>query len=70
MKFPANCLVVALVASLRHGSKFRMERNRKGRWHFFWTDRYGFSWEFYCKGASSKSYLQNALYIGEIRRTL
>ena len=70
MRFPGNCLCVALVASLRLGSRFRMKRNRLGRWHFFWTDRRGYSWEFYKKGSSGRTYIQNALYVGEIKRTV
>lgn len=70
MKFPGNCLVVSIVASLRPGTRFRMDRNRMGRWHFFWTDAEGRSWEFYKKGASGKTYLQNSFYVGEIKRTL
>ena len=69
MRFPANCLIVSAVASLRPGNRFRAERNRTGRIHFFWTDSGGSSWEFYKKGASGKNYLQNSLYFGEIRRT-
>lgn len=70
MKFLGNCLCVSLIASLRPGNRFRIGSNRLGRLHFFWTDRDGRSWEFYKKGASGKTYLQNSLYIGEIKRTL
>lgn len=70
MKFPGNCLVVSLIASVKPGNKLRCDRNRMGRWHVFWQDSSGRSWEFYKKGASGRTYLQNSLYIGEIRRTL
>jgi hypothetical protein len=68
MRFPANCLVVAIVASCRRGSSLWCGRNKSGRLHFFWRDAAGRSWEFYTKGASTRSYLRNALTIGEIKR--
>jgi len=68
MKFPGNRLCVAFIAALRPGTRFRTGRNRMGRLHFYWTDRHGKSWEFYKKGASRRTYLQNSLYIGEIKR--
>jgi hypothetical protein len=70
VKFPGNCLCVALLASLRPGTRLRIGRNRMGRKHFYWTDQHGRSWEFYKKGASGRTYFQNSLYIGEIKRTL
>lgn len=66
MRFPANCLVVAVIASLLPGRKFCTKRNQKGRLHFFWKDRKGKAWRFYQRGAGNRSYLRNSLYIGEI----
>lgn len=68
MRFPGNCILVALYFSFVPGNRLRVKRNRAGRWHYYWTDRSGRSWEFYKKGASSRTYLQNAFYLGEIRR--
>lgn len=65
MRFPGNCLIVALVCG---GLRIRVMRNRRGRLHFYWVDRNGSAWEFYTKGASAHGYLRNALRIGEIRR--
>ena len=70
MRFPGNCLVVALIASLRPGNRMYRCRNRTGRLHFFWVDRKGRAWEFYTKGASQRPYWRNALTIGEIQRTI
>lgn len=69
MRFPGNCLLVALAASARGHHLHRM-RNRSGRWHFYWTHRDGGgqAFEFYTKGASRRSYLRNAITLGEIRR--
>jgi hypothetical protein len=69
MKFPGNCLLVSLIASSLPGNRLRTKRNRMGRLHFYWQDRNGHSWEFYKRGASGLTYLQNSLYIGEIKRT-
>lgn len=69
MRFPGNCLIVALIYAEVPGNRLRMKRNRMGRWHFYWTDADGRDWEFYRKGASGRTYLQNALYVGEIKRT-
>ena len=38
------------------------------RLHFYWQDRQGRSWEFYKRGASGRTYLQNSFYLGEIKR--
>lgn len=70
MRFPGNCLIVALTFAALPGNRLRTKRNRMGRLHFFWTDKRGRSWEFYKKGAGSKTYIENALYLGEVRRTL
>lgn len=70
MLFPGNCLLVAMLGAIPPGARLHGTVNQSGRRHFYWTDRHGFSWEFYKKGASSRTYLQNLLYIGEIRRTL
>jgi hypothetical protein len=68
VRFPGNCLLVALAAWARGHRLYRM-RNRSGRWHFYWTHRdTGQAFEFYTKGASRRSYLRNALTIGEVRR--
>lgn len=69
MKFPGNCLLVALVMGLRPGRRIRVMRNRGGRLHFFWTHKAtGEAFEFYTKGASRRSYLRNAITMGEVRR--
>ena len=69
MRFPGNCLIVALAAVLKDGSRLYWKRNKVGRVHFYWRTKDGRRWEFYKRGASSRSYLQNAIYIGEIRET-
>lgn len=69
MRFPANCLVVAAIASLRPGNSMRWKRNRSGRVHFYWIDSNGRSWEFYTKGASGETYWRNSLRLGDIKRT-
>lgn len=66
-RFPGNCLIVAAVMGLR-GYEVRTMRNRSGRLHFYWRDEEGRAFEFYTKGASRRSYLRNALTLGEIRR--
>jgi hypothetical protein len=68
MRFPGNCFVVSVIAALLPGKRLWYGRNRMGRIHFFWKDKYGRSWEFYKRGASSKTYLQNSIYIGEIKK--
>lgn len=68
MKFPGNCAVVAVVASWLPGNSLHWKRNASGRWHVYWKDRQGRSWEFYKKGASKRTYFQNALYVGEVKR--
>ena len=68
MRFPGNCLVVSLIAASLPGNRLATKRNRMGRRHFYWKDRQGRSWEFYKRGASGKTYLQNSFYIGEIKR--
>ena len=65
MRFPANCLAVAL---LRGHVRTHAMRNRAGRLHYFWRDRDGLAWEFYAQGRSRRSYLANLLYVGEVRR--
>ncbi|MGG3814221.1 hypothetical protein ABEV34_21615 [Methylorubrum rhodesianum] len=65
MRFPANCLAVAL---LRGHVRTRAMRNRTGRLHYFWRDRDGLAWEFYAPGRSRRSYLANLLYVGEVQR--
>ncbi len=69
MKFPANCLVVALAAKVAHPSrvKIRTMRNRSGRIHFMW-ERDGQVFEFRTPGASRCTYLRNSLRMGEIHR--
>lgn len=70
MKFPGNCLCVSLIAAALPGNKLKICRNRSGRMHFYWRDKYGRSWEFYKKGASQRTYLKNSIYVGEVCRTL
>ncbi len=69
MKFPANCLVVALAAKVANPSrvKIRTMRNRSGRIHFMW-ERDGQLFEFRTPGASRCTYLRNALRLGEIHK--
>ncbi|MDR6292367.1 hypothetical protein E9232_004907 [Inquilinus ginsengisoli] len=67
MRLPGNCLLAAVVAAIC-GRRFRQCRNPAGRLHFYWLDRTGAAWEFYKQGASKKTYMQNALYLGEVRR--
>lgn len=67
MTFPANCLLVALVAWLG-GAELCAVRNRTRRWHFFWRNAAGEAWEFYTPGASRRSYLRNALTLGRVKR--
>ena len=68
MKLPGNCLIVSLIMAAIPGNKLRTKRNRMGRMHFYWQDRQGRSWEFYKRGASGRTYLQNSFYLGEIKR--
>lgn len=68
MRFPGNCLIVSLAMAALPGNHLRVKRNRLGRWHVFWSDEQGREFEFYKKGASGKTYLQNAFYVGEIKR--
>jgi len=68
MRFPANCLIVSLAMAAFPGNRLRTKRNRMGRLHLYWSDARGRSWEFYKRGASSRTYLHNALYVGEIKR--
>jgi hypothetical protein len=67
MRFPANCLIVTAVAAM-FGGRPRAVRNRAGRWHLYWLDADGLAFEFYTKGASRRSYLRNALTLGEVKR--
>jgi hypothetical protein len=68
MKFPGNCLLIAILASCKPGNVLQWKRNASGRMHVYWKDQYGHAWEFYKKGASKRTYLQNAFYVGEIKR--
>ena len=68
MRFPGNCLIVSIIAAAFPGNALKWKRNRLGRVHFYWKDKKGRSWEFYKRGASGKTYLQNSLYIGEVKR--
>lgn len=68
LALPGNCLVCSLLAWVvdpRHTKVCRM-RNRHGRWHLYWT-RHGERFEFHAPGRSTKTYLQNALYLGRVR---
>lgn len=66
-RFPANCLLVALAGALLTRGSIATLRNRTGRLHWFWRDRSGRAWEFYTAGASRRTYLRNALTLGEVR---
>lgn len=69
MRFPGNCLLVALAAKLAAPRQVRLGvmRNRAGRLHVYWV-RAGERFEFYTPGASRCGYLRNALRLGTIRR--
>ena len=67
MRFPGNCLIVSFIASLKPGNRLLTKRNRLGRLHFFWESSDSRRWEFYKRGASGNTYLQNSLYVGEIK---
>ena len=64
----SNCLLAAVAAWLRHPrtTRIRVVRNRARRRHVVW-ERDGQRYEFHVPGRSSKTYLQNALYRGEVR---
>lgn len=65
---PGNCLVCAILAWALAPSRTRVRalRNRRGRLHFYWT-RDGRRYEFHAPGRSTKTYLQNSLYVGRVR---
>jgi hypothetical protein len=67
--YPSNCLIAALAAFISSPAKtrIRFSRNVSGRWHCTWTKN-GCEYEFYAKGRSQKSYLQNIVYIGRVRK--
>ena len=69
MRFPGNCLLVALAAKLLAPRRVRLRtlRNRRGRVHVYW-ERDGERFEFYTPGASSCGYLRNTLRLGTVRR--
>lgn len=69
MRFPGNCLLVALAAKALAPRRVRLRtlRNRRGRVHFYW-ERDGERFEFYTPGASQSGYLRNALRLGTVRR--
>lgn len=64
-----NCLLCALVAwaSKPRATRIHAMRNRRRRWHFYWT-RDGKRYEFHAPGRSAKSYLRNAIYRGQVRK--
>lgn len=64
----SNCLIAALLAWARSPLSVRLvvRRNRCGRWHVLWRVA-GRLFEFYGRGASQRTYLQNLLYRGEVR---
>lgn len=65
----SNCLIAALLAwarSPRGSVRLVVRRNRCGRWHVLWRDGERL-FEFYGRGASQRTYLQNLLYRGEVR---
>ena len=69
MRFPGNCVLVAVGAWLLAPRRTRLYavRNPAGRWHLGFM-RDGRRFEFYTPGASRCSYLRNALRLGEVRR--
>lgn len=68
LRFPGNCLLVAVCAWLLALTRTRLHRsrNKRGRWHVYF-ERDGQCFEFYTPGASRCSYLRNALRLGTIR---
>jgi hypothetical protein len=67
MAVRGNC-ILAVVAHLLLGCRMRVMRNRSGLWHLYWVDNSGQAWELYAKGASRRTYIQNAWYRGHIKR--
>lgn len=67
IKFPGGCLAVALIAeTFVKGVRMKRERNKTGRWHFYWTFK-GREFEFYAPRRSRLPYYRNLLYVGWIR---
>lgn len=64
-----NCVLCALAAWVKRPLTTRlvMRRNRCGRWHVMWR-RDGALFEFYAPGRSGKTYCQNLLYRGVVRK--
>jgi len=67
IRFPANCIIVAAIACLKPGNRMHWARNQSGRWHCYWTRRDGRSFRFYKPRSGNRTYLQNTMYIGEIK---
>lgn len=65
MRFPANCLIVALVFG---GLRMRGQRVADNTVHFYWRDRHGLAWNFTAPNREGRGYLGNALYLGSIQR--
>lgn len=71
MRFPANCVIVAIAMWLAHplATGIRFVRNPRGRWHCIWL-RSSRAYEFYAPGRTHRPYWQNLLYVGYIRQRL
>jgi hypothetical protein len=67
VRFLGNCLIVALIACLNPKNRLFMTRNAWGRLHWYWESKDGRKWRFYKAGSGRRTYLRNALYIGEIK---
>ena len=65
----SNCLLAALWEWAKSPTKVKIRkvRNRSGRIHFVWEID-GKQYERYAKGRSTKSYISNLWYKGEIKR--
>ena len=63
-----NCLVCAIAAWIvaPRTTRIRALRNKRRRWHFYWV-RDGKRYEFHAPGRSTKGYLRNTLYLGQVR---
>ncbi len=69
MKYPGNCLVVALIAwaMAPNATRVRFVRNRHRRWRCIW-ERGGERFEFHAPGRAARPYWENILYLGEARK--
>lgn len=68
MKYPANCILAAVAAWIKHPrtTRIRFIKNKRRRWHCIW-ERNGKRFEFYAKGRSQYPYWRNVIYFGGCR---